>query len=136
MGLGLKRTDAQVYIYLAKKGPQKGKDLSNALKLPKQRLYPCLNCLKHMKLINSTPNRPATFSAVSFEEALDLLMKAKLEEAQHTRQNIEKTLSDWQSIIKENHTNQPDKSLQFPEDLKAALGTTQQHNRRTKPQPK
>jgi sugar-specific transcriptional regulator TrmB len=102
---GLKRIDAQVYVFLAKKGPHKGRDLSNALKLPKQRLYPCLNCLKHKKLINSTPNRPALFSAVPFEEALDLLVKAKMEEAQHTQQNTDKALSDWQSMINGDSTN-------------------------------
>ncbi len=109
MSFGLKRTDAQVYIYLAKKGPQKGRDLSNALKLPKQRLYSCLNCLKHKKLINSSRNRPAIFSAVPFEEALDLLVKAKmkkaLEEARRIQQNTDKALCDWQAMLKENHTN-------------------------------
>jgi sugar-specific transcriptional regulator TrmB len=101
---GLKRIDAQVYVFLAKKGPHKGRDLSNALELPKQRLYPCLNCLKHKKLINSTPNRPATFSAVPLEEALDLLAKAKLEEAQRTQQNTDKALFDWQSMLRKNGT--------------------------------
>jgi sugar-specific transcriptional regulator TrmB len=110
MSFGLKRTDAQVYIYLAKKGPQKGRDLSNALKLPKQQLYLCLNCLKHKKLINSTPNLPALFSAVPFEEALDLLVKAKLEEAQRTQQNTDKALCDWHSMLKENHTNRQTKA--------------------------
>jgi sugar-specific transcriptional regulator TrmB len=105
MSFGLKRTDAQVYIYLAKKGPHKSRDLSNALELPKQQLYPCLNCLKHKKLINSTPNRPAIFSAVPFEKALDLLAKAKLEEAQRTQQNKDEALSDWQSMINEDSTS-------------------------------
>lgn len=104
-GFGIKSTEAQVYIYLAKKGPRKGRDLSLALKLPKQQLYPCLKCLLNKGIISATSKRPAVFSAVPFEEALDLLVKAKLEKVQRTQQNTDKALSDWQSMLKENHTN-------------------------------
>jgi sugar-specific transcriptional regulator TrmB len=105
MGFGLKRTDAQVYIYLAKKGPHKGRDLSNALKLPKQQLYPCLKCLQSKGIVNATLERPALFSAVPFEKVLNLLIKAKMEEAQRMQQDKDEALSDWQSMINGDSTN-------------------------------
>ena len=51
-------------------------------------------------------NHPALFAAVPFEKAIDLLVKAKLEEAQSTKQNTDKALSDWQAMLKEKNTNQ------------------------------
>jgi predicted transcriptional regulator len=32
-GFGLSRTDAEVYVYLAKKGSKKGRELANALQI-------------------------------------------------------------------------------------------------------
>jgi sugar-specific transcriptional regulator TrmB len=43
---GLKRVDAEVYIFLAKKGPQKGIDIAGALKIRKRQLYSILEALQ------------------------------------------------------------------------------------------
>jgi predicted transcriptional regulator len=40
VGLGLTRLDSQVYIYLAKRGSQKGQDLSKGLKVQKTAALP------------------------------------------------------------------------------------------------
>jgi len=73
--------------------------------MPRHQTYQCLRNLKNKGIVDASPERPATFSAMSFEKALNLLIKAKLKEVQHTQQNIEKALSDWQSMLKENHAN-------------------------------
>ena len=52
-GFGLKRIEAEVYVYLAKKGPQKGRDLADALNIRKQQLYPILKKLEEDGLILS-----------------------------------------------------------------------------------
>ena len=44
--LGLTRLDSKIYVYLAKKGPQKGKEISKALKVQKQQLYRSLKNLQ------------------------------------------------------------------------------------------
>jgi sugar-specific transcriptional regulator TrmB len=102
VGFGFKPTDAQVYIFLAKKGPQRGKDLVNSLKITKQQLYPSLKNLKEIGIVNSTHERPAVFSAVSIEEVLDALIKARMEEIQHMIQNKEELLSSWRSMAHNN----------------------------------
>jgi sugar-specific transcriptional regulator TrmB len=98
--LGLKPTDTQVYIFLAKKGPQRGKDLVNSLRITKQQLYPSLKNLEERCVVNSSNERPAVFSAVPIEQVLDALIKAKIKETQHMIQNKEAFLSKWQLEIR------------------------------------
>lgn len=94
--LGFKPTDAQVYIFLAKKGPQRGKDLVNSLRITKQQLYPSLKNLQERGIVNSTHERPAVFSAVSIEKVMEALIKTRIKEIQHMIQNKEELLSKWQ----------------------------------------
>jgi sugar-specific transcriptional regulator TrmB len=96
--LGLKKAEAKIYFYLAKKGPKNANEIRKALKMTKQQLYPILKNLQNKAIVNATLNRPANFSAVPFEKALDLFAKAKFEEAKIIQQNRGKLLSDWQSI--------------------------------------
>jgi sugar-specific transcriptional regulator TrmB len=100
-GLGLNQSDAKIYVYLAKKGPHTGKDLCNALSMQKPQLYPCLKNLQNKGLVNATRERPALFSAVSFEKVLDLLVKDKIEEAQRAQHEKDEALSEWESMMDE-----------------------------------
>ena len=96
--IGLKRLDSKIYIYLAKKGPKKGKEISKALKMQRQQVYQSLKFLQSKAVVTSTLERPARFSAVPFEKVLDLFIRAKLEEAQNIQQEKAKLLSNWQTI--------------------------------------
>ena len=108
--LGLARLDARIYVFLANKGPKKAKDIANLLRTTKQQLYPSLKSLQSKGLVNATLERPARFSAVSFEKALDVFAKAKMEEARSIQQSKDNLLSDWQSILIE---KAEDKSAKF-----------------------
>jgi len=96
--LGLKKTEAKTYFYLAKRGPKKANEITKALKITKQQLYPILKSLQNKAIVNATLNRPAKFYAIPFEKVLDLFAKAKFEEAKIIQQNKGKLLSDWESI--------------------------------------
>jgi sugar-specific transcriptional regulator TrmB len=96
--IGFSQADAQVYLFLSRKGPQKGRAISKALNMNKQQLYPCLKNLQNKGIVNATIEFPARFSAVPFEKVLDLFIRAKMEEAQRIQQSRERILSDWQSI--------------------------------------
>jgi sugar-specific transcriptional regulator TrmB len=96
--LGLSKLDARVYLFLAKTSPKKAKEITLALKISKQQLYPSLKSLKSKSLVNATLEHPAQFSAVTFKKALDLFAKAKIEEAKSIQQSADKILSDWQSL--------------------------------------
>jgi sugar-specific transcriptional regulator TrmB len=99
---GLKRMDAQVYAFLAKRGPHRGKDLTSALKITKQQLYPSLKNLQERGIVNSTLKRPALFYAVPIEKVLDTFIKARIEEIQRLIQNKGELLSSWRSMTPNN----------------------------------
>ncbi len=101
---GFKRVDAEVYVYLAKKGPQKGIDLAGALKIRKQQLYPILRTLQDKGVVTASPERPALFSAVAFEKMLDLLVEANIETARALKETKEALLSSWREMTKRDNT--------------------------------
>jgi sugar-specific transcriptional regulator TrmB len=96
--LGFTQLDAKVYIFLAKKGPQKAGDVAKCLKIPKQSIYFVIRNLQSNGIVTSTVERPARFSTVPFERVLDLFVNAKMEEAKQVQRNKDAILSDWQSI--------------------------------------
>lgn len=100
--LGLSKTDAEVYIFLATKAPQNATDIANALRMKKQQLYLCLGNLKNKGIVNCTGERPMLFSAVPIEEALSAFVKANLERAHQMEANRKRILSFWRSMMKEN----------------------------------
>jgi sugar-specific transcriptional regulator TrmB len=101
---GLKRVDAEVYIYLAKKGPQKGIDLADALKIRKRQLYSILKALQDKGIVTVSPEHPALFSALAFEKALDLLVETNVEQAKAIEAAKEELLSSWRDMNKRNNT--------------------------------
>jgi sugar-specific transcriptional regulator TrmB len=98
INFGLSQIEAQIYIFLAKKGAQKGRDIRKALKITKQQLYPGLRNLQNKGILSSTIEHPARFSALSFEKVLDLFIRAKVEETQRLQQSKDEILSKWQTF--------------------------------------
>lgn len=96
IGLGLSRSDAELYVYLAKKGPQKIVDLTKALTYNKPKIYSSLRNLQTKRLVTKDP---PIFSALPFEEALNLLIKHKKNNTKTAQNNKKELLSDWQLII-------------------------------------
>jgi sugar-specific transcriptional regulator TrmB len=98
--LGFTDTDANVYVYLTTKGPQRASEIAEALKIYKQHLHRILKNLQSKGIINASPEYPARYSAVLFEKVLDLLIKAKKEQQQTLQKSKEELLSTWRSITK------------------------------------
>ena len=98
VNFGLTQIEAQIYIFLAKKGPQKGRDIRKALKITKQQLYPSLKNLQNKGIVSSTIEHPARFSALPFENVLNLFIEAKVEETQRLQRSKDEILSKWQTF--------------------------------------
>ena len=94
-GLGLKRTEAEVYVYLAKKGPLSAEEVVAIFNLSKQKLYRILKKLQNIGVVNTEPKNPAIFKALVFEKALDLLIRANIEQARAIEEIREELLSNW-----------------------------------------
>ena len=106
VSLGLTRTEAQAYIFLAKMGPHRGKELANALKLTKQQLHSSLKSLQAKGIVNATRERTTQYFAISLEKALDLFMKAKMEQAKAFQASREELLSKWRSMLEKDSSNE------------------------------
>jgi sugar-specific transcriptional regulator TrmB len=89
-GFGFKRNEAEVYVYLAKKGPQIARNLADALKIPKRQLYSILKNLQRKGVVTTCHKQTTTFSALGFEKTLDLLLKDNIEQAKTIKETIEK----------------------------------------------
>ena len=97
-GFGIKRIDAEVYVYLAKKGPLKADEVAAALKLSKQKVYYILTKLQNKGIVTVNIQCPSLFIAVAFEKVLDMLVKADLEQAHAVKETKKELLSSWQSM--------------------------------------
>jgi sugar-specific transcriptional regulator TrmB len=90
--LGLPRLDAKVYVTIAKNGPQKAMDLTEILNINKKKTYICLKNLKSKGLVIKF--RPM-FSAISFEDVLDLLIRKEKELADSLQESEKELLATW-----------------------------------------
>ena len=98
---GLKRLDAEVYVYLVQNNPQKARDLAKALETYKRQLYRSLRKLQRKGMVSASQERPASFSAVSLDKVLDHFSEASREVAQFIEDNKEQIISMWHSKILE-----------------------------------
>jgi sugar-specific transcriptional regulator TrmB len=98
MDFGLTQIDADIYLFLAKKGTQKGLEIRTALKLTKEQIYTSLKNMKSKGIISSTLEHPARFIALPFEKVLDLFIKAKVEETQRLQQTKDEILANWENL--------------------------------------
>ena len=92
VSLGLSRVDAEVYVYVAKKGSQSVMDLNNALNYSKNQIYASLRTLIEQDLINK---EDSTYLAISFEEALELLIRRNREDEKLLEENKKELLVNW-----------------------------------------
>jgi sugar-specific transcriptional regulator TrmB len=98
MNLGFTKAEAKVYFYLAKRGPKKASEIAKSLKMTRQQLYVVAKRLQSKAIVNATMERPVKFSAVPLNKVLDMVAKAKFEEAKIIEANKGNLLSDWKLI--------------------------------------
>jgi sugar-specific transcriptional regulator TrmB len=101
---GFTKAEAEVYTYLAKKGPQKDRDLAKVLRMTEQELRPTLRNLQNKGVVIKTVEQSALFSAVAFEKVLASFVKANIEEASTLQERKEELLASWRSMTERNDT--------------------------------
>jgi sugar-specific transcriptional regulator TrmB len=106
MTLGFTEPDARVYLFLAEKGSHKVRDVAEALGIYRRRLYSILRKLQERGVVNASSERPALFSAVLFEEVLDLFMEAGIDQQEALKASKEELLSNWRSLVKKDTRDQ------------------------------
>lgn len=98
--LGLSINDAQIYIYLAKEGPQKTEAIMETLKVYEQQVTLSLKSLETKGIVRDTNDQGMQFMAVPFDKALDLLLRAHWRKTRTIQQNRTEILSQWESLVK------------------------------------
>jgi sugar-specific transcriptional regulator TrmB len=73
----LSRNEIRVYLYLARSGVQKAREISDTLALHRTETYRILRDLEKRGLLSCILEKPIKFKAVNFEDAYDILVKTK-----------------------------------------------------------
>ncbi len=104
-GLGLLRTDAEIYLYLAIKGRQRAKDIAEGLNLPTHQIYNSLKRLRKQEIVTVSHEQVTTFSAEAFEKIMDSCVRIKLHEAEKMGERRKLILSNWRLMMAEKDTD-------------------------------
>jgi sugar-specific transcriptional regulator TrmB len=98
--LGLELKDIEVYVFLAREGPQEANSIANGLRIFGLELTNSLEILKKKGIIKIIDKiTPEQFFAVSFEKVVNQLVEANLKTAEFTEKNKEIILRNWKSIL-------------------------------------
>jgi sugar-specific transcriptional regulator TrmB len=93
ISLGLSRLEAEVYVYTTKKGQQTVEDLNKSLNYSKNQINTTLKNLTIKRLVTKSDT---VFSGLPFEEALELLIEKKKEQAKSIEDNKKELLVSWE----------------------------------------
>ncbi len=96
--MGLSQTSVQIYLSLAIEGPQKRKEIADALDLGKTKVNNSLKQLQGKGLINMSLGCPVIFSAVQFNQVFEALAKQDNEQASNLERNREAIISYWRNL--------------------------------------
>jgi sugar-specific transcriptional regulator TrmB len=101
---GFATTEAEVYVYLAKKGPQTLTEITHGLGISKQRLSPILSNLRGKGVVVSNFKPMTQFSALSIEKVIDIQVKKTVNQAKSIKKAKQELLASWRSMETPNNT--------------------------------
>jgi sugar-specific transcriptional regulator TrmB len=77
VNLGLSKSDVGVYIFLALEGPKRVKSIVETLKIGRYQIFQSLKNLQNKEIVVADIMDQDTYSALPFEEVLELLIKTE-----------------------------------------------------------
>ena len=95
---GLRQSEVEVYVFLAKHGMLKSRDIARQLKKDSAQVLRVLKALQGRGIVEPTLETPQRFSAVPFEKVLDSFARAKREEADLIERTKEDLLLYWRHV--------------------------------------
>jgi sugar-specific transcriptional regulator TrmB len=94
-GLGLSRTDAEVYVHLATKGPETARKISDSLSINRRQTYRSLKSLQNKGIAMVNSEFPSEFIVIHFEKVVDILLQMKHNQAKSLEENKAVLISDF-----------------------------------------
>jgi sugar-specific transcriptional regulator TrmB len=98
-GFGVSKADAEVYVYLAKRGPTRSIDLAVNIGKTQQQIYSILRRLNKKGVVTHSKCRPALFSALAFEVLIEQYVKLNIEQAKIIEETKEQLLTSLKNRI-------------------------------------
>ena len=98
INFGLTEKEAEVYIFIAKRGALRTGQISKQLKKNKGQVYRILSNLKKKGVVEATLEFPTRYSAVSLEKAINAFIKSRREEISIVEKTKKDLLRDWERI--------------------------------------
>lgn len=95
---GLTETESKVYLFLAKSGVQKVRDVSVNMKMHKAQVYRILTDLEARGMVEKTFESPMRFTALPFEELLNLCIEIKRNEANALENEKDRLVTVWKAF--------------------------------------
>jgi sugar-specific transcriptional regulator TrmB len=95
---GLTEKETEVYIFIAKHGFLKGREITIQMKIDKGQLYRILRNLQKKGIVEATLEYPTRFTATPFETVIDTFVKSKREEVAQIEEARKDLLSVWKKI--------------------------------------
>ena len=97
---GLTEKEIEVYVFLARRGVLKSREVARQIRKDKAQVLRILKSLQSKGLVESTLEAPKRFTAVPLEKVLDAFVKAKREEATLIESTKKDLLLYWKSVGK------------------------------------
>ena len=101
---GLSQESARVYIYMAKTRPQNTEDLATGLNMNKRQINNILDALAEKGVVTSRPEFSGVFSALAFEELINLYIKVNMERAQIIEESKDEILQAWRNMTEKSNS--------------------------------
>lgn len=95
---GLTDNEAKVFVHLLKLGPMKAREIGLLLNISRTEVYNVLANLQNKGIIEASLDRPAKFSAIGFEKALDILIEAQKRRITAMEKSKEELIKMWKGI--------------------------------------
>jgi len=95
---GLTDNEAKVFLHLLKLGPMKASEIGLSLSISRTEVYNILTSLQNKGIIEASLDRPAKFSAIGFEKALDLLIEAQRRRIMTMQKSKEELMEIWKTV--------------------------------------
>ena len=106
---GLTEKEIEIYIFLAKHGVIRSREIISGLRIHRADVYRILKSLQSKGLVEPTLESPARFIIVPFEIVLESFIKAKHYEAIVIEKSKQDLLEDWKNISKPTIAATPEK---------------------------
>lgn len=96
--LGLSRREAEIYIFLSRRGPQAANSVSTMLKIERVQTYRALKSLQEKGIIETTLETPTRFSAVPFDGLLNSLITTRKNRISELETQKEALTNYWKNL--------------------------------------